>query len=172
MIIRDAVDADVCAITTIYNALVSSTTIAWTESEHPEIERRQWLAAQQAAGSPVLVAVDDHGAVAGFASYGDFRDSAKWPGYRFTVEHTVHVGRDHWQSGVGRQLMTALVERAAVAGKHAMIGAIDAENEASLRFHERLGFTEVARLPETGHKFGRWLDLVLVQRIIDPGGTR
>ena len=135
-----------------------------------EADRSDWLRRQAAAGYPVLVA-DIDGVVAGFASYGDFRDAAKWPGYRFTVEHTVHVRADHWQTGVGRALLTELLGRARTAGKHVMIGGIDAENEPSLRFHERMGFVEVARLPETGHKFGRWLHLVLVQRIIDPGVT-
>jgi phosphinothricin acetyltransferase len=91
----------------------------------------------------------------------------KWPGYRFTVEHTVHVREDHWGSGAGRALMEELVERARAAGKHVMVGALDGANEASLRFHARLGFVEVARMPEVGRKFGRWLDLVLVQRILD-----
>jgi phosphinothricin acetyltransferase len=63
--------------------------------------------------------------------------------------------------------MTRLIDRARAAGKHVMIGAIDGENEASLRFHRAIGFDEVARMPQIGQKFGRWLDLVLVQRIID-----
>jgi phosphinothricin acetyltransferase len=63
--------------------------------------------------------------------------------------------------------METLVERARAAGVHVLVAAVDAENEASLRFHERLGFVEVARMPEVGQKFGRWLDLVLLQRIVD-----
>ncbi len=163
--IRDAVEDDVPAITDIQNALIASTTIEWTDSLHTVEERQEWLDRQQASQHPVLVAVVD-GDVVGWASYGPFRDSIKWPGYRLTVEHTVHVRHDHWGSGVGRSLMEALIERAIASGLHVMIGAVDAENDASIRFHERLGFHEVARMPQIGTKFGRWLDLVLLQRVL------
>jgi phosphinothricin acetyltransferase len=115
---------------------------------------------------PVLVA-DDGGEVAGFTAYEHFRGEGKWPGYRATAELSIHVRESHWGRGVGRALIEALIERAQNAGIHVLVAAIDGENEASLRFHERLGFVEVGRMPQTGQKFGRWLDLVLVQRIVD-----
>jgi L-amino acid N-acyltransferase YncA len=164
--VRDAVDGDVEAITDIQNAFIPTTAIEWTDTPHDVAERRTWLAAQRAAGFPVLVAVAD-GEVVGFATYGDFRDSTKWPGYRFTVEHTVHVRDDHWGTGVGRDLIGALADRARAAGLHALVAGVDGENEASIRFHERLGFREVARMPQIGAKFGRWLDLVLLQLLLD-----
>src|SRR4030095_4077340 len=71
----------------------------------------------------------------------------------------------------GPALVAALFEPARALGKHAMIGGIDADNEASIRMHERLGFEKVAHLPEVGRKFGRWLDLVLVQRLLDLRGA-
>ena len=166
MEIRDATGADAEAISTLYNALIPTTTVAWTEELETVDERRAWLGRQAAQGNPVLVA--DDGEVVGFASYGGFRDSMKWPGYGYTVEHTIHVRQDRWGAGVGRGLMEELITRARAAGKHVMVGALDGANEASLRFHERLGFVEVARMPEVGRKFDRWLDLVLVQRILDP----
>jgi phosphinothricin acetyltransferase len=88
-------------------------------------------------------------------------------GHRFTVENTIHVREDKWGSGVGRSLMRALVDKARNSGKHTMIAAIDGTNEVSIRFHEPLGFVEVARMPETGAKFGRWCDLVLLQLSLD-----
>ena len=100
------------------------------------------------------------------ASYDDFRDSQKWPGYRFTVEHSVHVRESAWGNGVGRALMLALMQHARVAGKHVMVGGIDADNEDSIRFHDRLGFVEVARMPELGYKLDRWLGLIFVQRML------
>ena len=162
--IRDADDADVEAITAIQNALLATTAIEWTDTPHTVAGRQEWLVGRRAAGLPVLVAVSETGEVAGFASFGPFRDSQKWPGYRLTVEHTVHVREDHWGSGVGRQLMLALIERATSMGLHVMVAAVDGENDASIRFHERLGFEVVARMPQVGTKFGRWLDLVLLQR--------
>ena len=117
---------------------------------------------------PVLVAVAA-GEVVGWCSFGDFRDTTRWPGYQYTVEHTIHVREDNRGDGVGRSLMTVLLERAQSLGKHVMVGAVTAENEASIRFHERLGFVEVARMPQVGAKFGRWLDLVLLQKRMDEG---
>lgn len=163
--IRDAHERDLEAITEIHNAFVSTAAIEWTDVAHSVEERGAWLAHQRSAGHPVLVAVigDE---VVGWASFGDFRDSSKWPGYRLTVENTIHVREDHWGGGVGRQLMDALIERATDMGKHVMVAAVDRENDASIHFHERLGFEEVARMPQVGTKFGRWLDLVLLQRVL------
>jgi phosphinothricin acetyltransferase len=167
VMIRDAHDADMAAVRDLYNALIPSTTVAWTESLQTLRSRRAWFRRQQAAGNPVLVAEND-GEVVGFTSYESFRGAGKWPGYRHTVEHTIHVGEAAWGAGTGRALLEALLARAAAADMHAMVGAIDADNIGSIRFHERLGFTVVATMPEVGRKFDRWLDLVLVQRIVDP----
>ena len=163
--IRDATPADAPAINALYNALIGTTTVAWTEHHEPLPARQAWLDQQTRAARPVLVAEVD-GAVIGFASYGDFRGAGKWPGYRFTVEHTIHVDGAHQGRRIGAALMEELMARAAAAGLHVMIGAVDSDNLASIRFHERLGFTEVARLPEVGFKFDRWLTLVLLQRVL------
>jgi phosphinothricin acetyltransferase len=159
--------ADAVAINALYNATVATTTVQWTEHLESVTTRQAWVEKHLDAGNPVLVAEIDY-EVIGFASYDDFRDSTKWPGYRFTVEHTIHVDAEHQGAGVGRDLLRSLIERASAAGKHVMIGAIDGANAGSIRFHAREGFVEVARLPEVGFKFGRWLDLVLMQRILAP----
>jgi L-amino acid N-acyltransferase len=163
MEIREAGDGDVEAITALTNALIPTTTYEWREEPFTVEDRRAWLAAKAAAGMPVLVA-DDGGDVVGWAGYGDFRDTCRWPGYRFTVEHSVHVREDQWGRGVGRRLMEALLDRARADGKRVMIAAIDASNVDSVRFHERLAFAVVGRLTGVGEKFGRRLDLVLMQR--------
>jgi phosphinothricin acetyltransferase len=164
--IRDATTADMAAVTALYNALIPTTTVAWTEQEQTLAERLAWFERQRELDHPVLVAADGE-RVVGFAAYGSFRGSGKWPGYRFTVEHTIHVDSTHWGAGVGRRLLESLIERARAAGIHVMVGAIDGANVDSIRFHARLGFVEVARMPEVGRKFDRWLDLVLMQRILD-----
>jgi phosphinothricin acetyltransferase len=171
VVIRDATAADLQAISDLSNAMVTTSTIAWTETPETLAQREAWFDHQQVDGNPVLVA-DVDGTVVGYATYGDFRDSHKWPGYRFTIEHTIHVREDHWGRDIGRALLDALIDRGRLAGKHVIVAAIDSANVGSIRFHERLGFAEVARMPETGHKFGAWLELVLLQRIIDPGGRR
>ena len=126
-----------------------------------------WFADQRRRGFPTLVAID-RGEIVGVAAYGDFRDSRHWPGYRFTAELSIHVRSDRHGRGIGRLLMEELFARARTGGIHVLVAAVDAGNTESIAFHERLGFAEVARMPETGFKFGRWLDLVLMQRVVGP----
>lgn len=163
MLIRDAAEADLPAILEIYNEVIANTTAVYSELPVTLQDRRLWRQSRLDQGYPVLVAADRLG-IAGFASFGDFR---AWPCYRHTVEHSVHVEALRRGRGVGKQLVKALFPRAAQCGKHAMIAAIDAQNAASLAMHEQLGFTRAAHLREVGRKFDRWLDLVLMQRIID-----
>ena len=89
----------------------------------------------------------------GFASFGDFR---AWPGYRHSCEQSVHVRADQRGMGVGRRLVEALFPRAEALGKHVMLAAVDADNAASINFHERLGFVRVGHFREVGRKFDRW----------------
>jgi L-amino acid N-acyltransferase YncA len=161
--IRDARPDDLRQVVAIHNALISTTTIEWRDEPHTLDDRHRWLAEHEAAGDPVLVAVDGED-VLGFAAFSDFRDTRRWPGYRFVVEHTVHVREDQWGTGVGRALVDALLDRARQAGKRVVVAAVDGSNTGSIRFHERVGFVQVARLPGVGFKHGRWLDLVLLQR--------
>lgn len=163
MLLRPATTDDLPAITDIYNAFLGTTTHEWTETLHTVSERREWLEAKQAAGWPVLVSVDDDGSVLGWATYGDFRDSQRWPGYRFTIEHSIHVAERAWRRGVGRALVAALVEHARADGKRVLIAAVDSGNQRSIDFHTGIGFREVGRLPGVGDKWGRRLDLVLLQ---------
>jgi phosphinothricin acetyltransferase len=172
VVIRRARLDDVPTITAIQNEFHATKAIAWTDKAHTVDERTAWFHAKGDAGHPVLVACEhdgehddgDDGTVVGMACYGDFRDTARWPGYRVTCELTVFVTGSAWGTGVGRQLIDELCRLAADDGKHVIVAAVDGENEASIRFHERLGFTEVARMPEVGTRFGRWLTLVLLQR--------
>jgi phosphinothricin acetyltransferase len=153
-------------IAAIHNELLDTTTFTWTEQQQSAAERLAGYEARSTRGFPTLIA-EKADQVLGVATYADFRDSIKWPGYRFTVEHSVNVRGDAWRQGIGEALMRALLEHAKRAGLHVMVGAIDASNVRSLEFHRRLGFREVARMPETGWKHEHWCDLVLVQRRID-----
>jgi L-amino acid N-acyltransferase len=162
MQIRPATLADASAIRSLLNALVATTTVEWTDTPKDETATLTWLEEHER----VLVAELD-GEIAGLAAFGWFRDVTQRPGYRFTVEHTVHVRREQWGTGVAHALMAELIDEARLTGKHAMVAAIDGANERSMRFHRRLGFVEVARMPEVGAKFGRWQDLVLFQLLLD-----
>jgi phosphinothricin acetyltransferase len=165
MTIRDAVEGDLHEITAIYNDIVMTSTAIYRDEPATVTERLDWWQARVQQNYPTVVACDGE-AVIGFASFGDFRS---WPGYRYTVEHTVHVHSAWRGRGVGSTLVRALIPRAAALGKHVMIGGIDADNTASLRFHERLGFERVAHFKEVGFKFGRFLDLLFVQLCLDGG---
>jgi len=164
MEIRDAGVADLPALLAIYNEVIATSTAIYTEQPATLDDRVTWWHARLAQGYPVLVATDGTGVI-GFASFGDFRS---WPGYRFTVEHSVHVRADRRGGGVGTALMRVLLARAADLGKHVMIAGVDADNQASLQFHERLGFRRVAHFNQVGFKFDRWLDLVFLQRLLEP----
>lgn len=163
MNIRDATDTDLRAIVDIFNHAVRETTAVFSTVEATIDTRAQWMTARRGEGFPVLVAEAD-GAVVGFASYGAFRS---FPGYRLTVEHSVYVGPSAQRHGVGRQLLAALIAHAQAAGFHVMVGGIDADNTASLALHRALGFEETGRMAEVGAKFGRWLNLVFMQRRLD-----
>src|SRR3974390_162206 len=154
MLVRDAADSDLAGILEIYNDIIRTSTAVYAVEPVVLDERRSWLAARREQALPVLVAVDGAD-VLGFASFGDWRGS--WNGYRYTVEHTVHVRSDVRRHGVGRELVEALIPRARDLGKHVMIGGVDAANLDSILFHRRLRFEQVAQFPAVGRKLGSWL---------------
>jgi L-amino acid N-acyltransferase YncA len=160
MLIRAATNADLPAILAIYNDVVNTTTAIYDERTSTLDERKAWFEQRGRCGLPVLVAELDH-QVVGFSSFGEWR--SRW-GYRYTVEHSVHVRADRRGQGIGRVLIEALFPRAAALGMHVMIAHIDSEATASLRLHEKLGFAQVGTFRQVGHKFDRWLDLVAMQR--------
>ncbi len=160
---RAAREQDLPAILAIYNHIVATSTAIYRDDPSTLEERAAWFAARRAAGFPVLVA-ERGGEVLGFATYGEFRGA--FPGYRHTVEHSVHIAESGRGAGAGAALMGHLLDLAREGGVHAMLGAIDADNSGSLRFHERLGFRQCAHFHEVGRKFGRWLDLVFVEKIL------
>jgi phosphinothricin acetyltransferase len=163
MEIRDCCDDDLPAMLAIYNDVIATSTAIYSDTPVTLEDRTSWWKTRTKQGYPVLVASEPTGVV-GFASFGDFR---AWPGYRFTVEHSVHVRADCRGRGIGTALVTALLPKASALGKHVMIAGIDADNAASIRMHERLGFVRVAHFRQVGFKFERWLDLVFLQRHID-----
>ena len=160
--VRDAEASDIPAVTAITNDAIRTTTANWNIVPVSEEARAAWLEERRACGYPVLVA-ERAGRVAGFASFAQFRP---YEAYRHTVEHGLYVERGSLRQGVGAALLGALVARAEAFGAHVMVAAIEATNEASLALHARFGFVRVGLMPEVGRKFDRWLDLVLMQRVL------
>ena len=161
--IRVATEADLVAITAIYNDAILTTTASWDDQIVTLDNRRRWLAEHGTEPNVTLVAEID-GDVVGFAGYGSFREKA---GYDFTVEHSVYLTPAAQGRGLGTRLLTELIDAATARGIHVMIGGLSADNDVSLTLHQRLGFVETARMPQVGKKFGRWLDLVFVQLVLD-----
>lgn len=163
MLIRAATPADIAAITAIYNDAVANTVAIFNENLVDEANRLDWLEARQAAGFPVIVAVEGE-SVLGYASYGDWR---AFSGYRHTVEHSVYVKKTVRGRGLGQALLEALLPLARAQGKHVMIAGIESGNLASIKLHQKLGFEITGQMPQVGMKFGRWLDLTFLQLILD-----
>ena len=123
-----------------------------------------WFKAKTDNRFPVIGLQDHGGQLVGFASYGTFR---AWPAYKYSVEHSVYVHRDHRGLGHGRRLMERLIDEAQRQDYHVMIGGIDVTNAGSIALHESLGFTHAGTIRHAAYKFGRWLDLGFYQRILD-----
>jgi phosphinothricin acetyltransferase len=166
MEIRDAALSDIAQITEIYNSIVLTSTAIYNDQCSTAEERADWWVRRVEQGFPVIVAVEET-SVLGYGSFGEFRP---WPGYRFTVEGTVHIREDVRGHGIGKLLLTELLTRAQAMGKHVVVAGVDSENEASLRFLEREGFVHAGQLREVGYKFGRYLHLNFLQYwLTDPG---
>lgn len=158
--IRDLADADVPCVVEILNAEIVASPYLYMETAVTVDERRAWLERHRGGGLPVLAATLD-AAVVGWASLSVYRPSS---GYRYTAEASVYVDPRAQRRGVARRLVAALHERARAADLHAVVASIDSENLASIALFGRLGYREVARLPEVGRKFDRWRTQLLLMR--------
>jgi phosphinothricin acetyltransferase len=161
-LIDDAGQDDLPAISAILNHAILHTTAVWFDEPQSELEMRAWFELKQALRLPLLVAREGDGVI-GYATYGPFRSRT---GYRHSMEHSVYVAEGMQGRGLGRSLLSALMERAQENGVHVLVGGIEAENAASIALHRSLGFSETGRLLEVGTKFGRWLTLVFMQKIL------
>lgn len=158
--IRDASEDDLAGIAAIHNRAIAETAMTWLWEPIGLPERRRWFAEQGRATRPVLVAVRES-QVAGFATYGPFR---AYHGYRDTMEHSVYLDPAMQRRGLGRALMEALLAEAKARAVHVMVAAIALPNDPSVGLHRQLGFIHVGVMPEVGLKFGRYRDLLLMQK--------
>lgn len=157
--IRDAVPSDAPGLLAIHNEAVRDTAAIWDESEVDLADRDAWLRERLAADLPVLVA-EVGGVVAGYASYGPWRPKS---GYRHTVENSLYVLSSHHGQGLASSLFDALLVRAREGDLHRMVAMIESGNTLSIALHERRGFRVVGQMSQVGRKFGRWLDLTIMQ---------
>ncbi len=165
--VRDAGPGDLTAITAIYAHHVQHGTGTFEEVPPREAVMAERIARVQDQGCAWLVAVDDDGEVLGFGYFAPFRERAA---YRFTAEDSVYVRDDIRGQGVGKALVAELIARAEAKGFRQLIAVIgDSENVGSIGLHLSLGFRQVGLLRAAGMKFGRWVDVVQMQRALGEG---
>lgn|SRR5579871_772815 len=160
--VRLAVLDDAEAIRAIYNREVTETTVTFDLVPRTLAEQEAWLTARTGA-HPAIVAVDGDGSVIGFGSLSAYRDR---PAYNTTVEDSVYVHGDHRGRGVGRLVLRELIRVGTAHGFHAVMARIVGGHQASIALHASCGFREVGVEREVGRKFGRWLDVVLMERLL------
>jgi L-amino acid N-acyltransferase YncA len=157
--VRRATKADAAAINRIYNHYVRTSTCTWHLTEETEEGRRKWLESR-GPSHPVFVA-ESGGEVLGWASLSVYNSRQGWDG---TVEDSVFVDHRHHGKGLGRLLLTRLIEEARKLGHRVIVARISGEQEASLRLHAALGFSTAGKLQGVGRKLGRTLDCVYMQK--------
>jgi phosphinothricin acetyltransferase len=160
--IRKATSADVPKILDIINYSILHTTANYNYDIQSLEVQQKWFEDKKAKNFPVIVA-EVNEIVIGFGSYGTFREKI---GYQYTVEHSVYVEDEFTGKGIGKLLLSELIQLAKQQGFHVMIGAIDADNKGSIAFHKKFSFVENGIIKEAGFKFGKWLDLLFMQLIL------
>lgn len=160
--IHPATPDDYEAILSIWNPVIRDTTIIFANEERTPDMLAALIAERRAAGREFFVAEADR-RVVGFASYAQFRGGN---GYAHAMEHTVIVAPDAGGKGVGRALMARVEDHARAGGAHTLFAGVSGDNGLGIAFHERVGFKTLARIPEAGRKFDRWLDLVLMMKFL------
>ena len=159
--VRLATLDDAEAIRRIYNHEVEHSTVTFDLVPRTPEQQRNWLRDREGALGVIVAELD--GRVVGFASLSEYRSR---PAYRTTVENSVYVDRSARGHGVGAALLSELVDLARRRGFHSMIGRIVGGHETSIALHQSAGFEIVGTEREVGRKFGRWLDVVVVQRLL------
>lgn len=152
------------AILDILNEAIVTSTALYDYRPRPLAAMAAWFTAKAQGNFPVIGIEDAAGTLLAFGSFGTFR---AFPAYKYTVEHSVYVHKDHRGRGLGAVVMQALIAAAHDRQLHALVGAIDATNEGSIALHRRMGFQHVGTLPQVGFKFGRWLDLAFWQLTLE-----
>ena len=159
MRVREAKPSDAGQIATLWNAVITDTLLTFTSATKSIPGLEQDITTR---GSAFLVLEQDE-KVLGFATFFQFRGG---PGYARTMEHSIILAPEVQGTGQGKRLMTALEAEARRRAVHSLWAGVSSANPSGVQFHQKIGFQFVARLPEVGFKFDRWLDLILLQKIL------
>lgn len=159
--IRPAHVDDAPALLEIYNHYVLHSTCTYQETPDALHERREWIAGRDALHPATVALLDDR--IVGFGALNVFRGRSA---YRRTCENSVYVAHDQQRLGIGSAVLADLLARAEALGYHTVIAGIDAVQSGSVALHRKHGFVEVGRMREVGFKFGRYLDVLFMQRML------
>jgi phosphinothricin acetyltransferase len=163
VIVRPATHDDLSAILEIYNEAVLNTTASYEYRPSTLESRAAWFDAHLQNRLPVFVAQLENGQIVGWSALNSFRSAE---GYHCTAENSIYVAADKRGQGIGKLLLAPLITAGQQLGLHSLIAGIDAANVASIRLHAAFGFEQVGYLKQVARKFDRWLDLVLMQRLL------
>lgn len=168
MIIRPCERSDLQSVGDLWNQAIRETLITFNSVEKTAEDMADLLTEKRRLGQGFFVA-ENAGVVVGFAVYGQFRNGI---GYAPTMEHSIFLSPGARGKGAGRALMTMMEDFAATSGVHSMWAGVSSANPAGRDFHAALGYAEIATLREVGYKWGRWLDLILMQKILQDPATQ
>ena len=147
----------------IFNEAIANSTALYDYEPRTLAIVQKWFEDKKERDYPIIGIENSNGVLMGFATYGAFR---AWAAYKYSVEHSVYVDVKFRGRGIGKRLLTELVELAKQQNYHTIIGGIDAENAVSIKLHQSLGFTRCGTIEQAGFKFDRWLDLEFYQLIL------
>ena len=160
--LRPAHVADVEAITELWNYYIRETAVTFNSIEKTAETVREAILECRKDKRAFLIA-ENRGRLVGFCTYFQFR---KGIGYEKTMEHTILAQPDVQGRGIGRGLMQRLFDHAHAEGVRSLWAGVSGDNPGGVAFHESIGFSNIARLPQVGHKFDRWIDLILLQKVL------
>jgi len=147
----------------IFNDAILNSTALYDYKPRNMESMVNWFGVKQKNDFPVIGIVDDENKLLGFASYGTFR---AWPAYKYSVEHSLYIHKDHRGKGLGKILLAEIIKNAIQQNYHCLIAGIDSSNEVSKKLHQSFGFEFSGRIKHAGYKFSNWLDLDFYQLIL------
>ena len=147
----------------IFNDAIINSTALYDYKPRTMENMKTWFEIKTKNKYPVIGIVDDEDKLIGFGSYGTFR---AWPAYKYSIEHSLYIHKDHRGKGIGKIILKEIIKNATSQNYHCLIAGIDAANNASIVLHKNLGFEFCGKIKHAGYKFSKWLDLDFYQLLL------
>ena len=147
----------------IFNEAILNSTALYDYKPRTMENMKSWFDTKSKNNFPVIGITNEAGELLAFGSYGTFR---AWPAYKYTVEHSLYVQKDHRGKGLGKIILSEILKNAQRQNYHCLIAGIDSTNQTSIALHESIGFEYSGTIKHAGYKFSKWLDLAFYQLIL------